>query len=516
MKRKMCRKGMVFLAFSMAAFLSACGGGETTETEPEKNGVMWMMEQMKEEKAKNASIAAEEEESKSHVGEGKTVKIKDAKDLERFRDRVNEGEAALEGILEGDIDLSSVCSESAGNWVPIQNYNGSFEGGGHMITGLYIVTDGEESVGLFGETDKDAVIQNLGVEDSVIQGAGYVGAVAGECRGTLVNCWSDSQVTAYGESCGGVAGYAKNLTGCWNLGEVNGAESWTGGVVGEMSGTITDCYNEGTVHGQDFYTGGVIGLMGNENQYAAAVAASGCYNTGKVRGEIYAGGVIGYAFNAWIDKCWNTAEVESPLTAGGIVGYANGKDYEVLMTNCFNKGKVSGLWEGVKSYYGNKYVFEEQDIGGLAGRFFKSAMVNCYNTGELFGSESEARFFRVGGLAGQAYDTYDSHFYNSFAACRIDVRSENAYIQGIGAGARWQQCDNLFFLEGTQSEMPEGSSIWKVTPESFTDGTVLDVLQGWPANGSETRQEWLERFDGREYEISGWKAGDESPCFDWE
>ena len=67
-------------------------------------------------------------------------------------------------------------------------------------------------------------------------------------------------------------------------------------------------------------------------------------------------------------------------------------------------------------------------------------------------------------------------------------------IQGIGAGARWQQCDNLFFLEGTQSEMPEGSSIWKVTPESFTDGTVLEVLQGWPANGSETRQEWLERF----------------------
>ena len=56
----------------------------------------------------------------------------------------------------------------------------------------------------------------------------------------------------------------------------------------------------------------------------------------------------------------------------------------------------------------------------------------------------------------------------------------------------------------------------KVTPESFTDGTVLEVLQGWPANGSETRQEWLERFDGREYEISGWKAGDESPCFDWE
>ena len=91
MKRKMCRKGMVFLAFSMAAFLSACGGGETAETEPEKNGAMWMMEQMKEEKAKNASIAAEEEESKSHVGEGKTVKIKDAKDLERFRDRVNEG-----------------------------------------------------------------------------------------------------------------------------------------------------------------------------------------------------------------------------------------------------------------------------------------------------------------------------------------------------------------------------------------------------------------------------------------
>ncbi len=516
MKGRIRKKGIAIALVSLAALLSACSGGEKGETEAEKSGVVWVADQLKEEMEKNGSIAAAEEESKSHVGEEKTVKIKDAKDLERFRDRVNEGEVALEGILESDIDLSSLCSESAGNWEPIENYNGNFDGGGHKITGLYIVTEEEKSVGLFGETDDEAVIQNLGVEASVIQGSGYVGAVAGECRGTLMNCWSDSQVTAYGESCGGVAGFAKNMTGCWNLGDINGVQSWTGGVVGEMGGTISDCYNEGTVHGQDFYTGGVIGLMGNESNITEQVSASNCYNTGKVRGEIYTGGVIGYAYNAWIDKCWNTAEVESPVTAGGVIGYSSGNEYEVLMTNCFNKGKVSVIWEGVKSYYDNKYIFQDQEIGGLAGRFFRSAMVNCYNTGELSSNQSEARFLQVGGLAGKAYDSFESWFYNSFAACPINIHHDKAYINGIGASL--QECDNTFFLEGHQKEasMRTGEGNPGNAPESFTDGTVLEALQGWPANGSESKQEWLERFDDRGYELSGWKAGSESPCFDWE
>ena len=235
-----------------------------------------------------------------------------------------------------------------------------------------------------------------------------------------------------------------------------------------------------------------------------------------MRGEIYAGGVIGYAYNAWIDRCQNTARVESPFTAGGIVGYSHGDNYEVLMTNCFNKGTVAVVWEGVKSFYDGKYVFEDQELGGLAGRFSCSAIVNCYNTGELSAVSSEASSLLVGGLAGRAFGRYSSHFYNSFARCHIDVRHEDPHIDGIGSYG--EQCDNTFFLEGTQKESSNllGDGDPGNAPETFTDGTVLAALQGWPENGSEKKQEWLDRFDELGYELSGWKAGEENPVFEWE
>ncbi len=511
---KLSRKAVLIIC--LAAGLSGCGGSETEETQDGKNGAALLADQLKEEMEESRAAAAAEEEAQSHVGEDKTVRIKEEKDLITFRDRVNEGEVALEGILEADLDLSSICSESTGSWEPIEQYNGIFDGGGHTISGLYIRTDVEQPAGLFGETDEEAVIQNLGVVDSVIEGVDYVGAIVGKCNGSLKNCWSDSQVFSDGEAAGGVAGFARDLTGCYNLGEVTGGASWIGGVVGEMSGTITDCYNQGTVVGNDFYTGGVAGLIGNESHQSMQVTAVNCSNQGPVRGEIYTGGVIGYAYNAWIDRCQNTGSVECPFTAGGIVGYSYGDDYEVLMTNCFNKGSVTVVWEGVKSFYDGRYVFEDQELGGLAGRFNRSGIVNCYNTGELSAVSSEASSLLVGGLVGQPFGTYSSYFYNSFAKCHFNVQHENPRIDGIGSYG--EQCDNTFFMEGTQKESSNllGDGDPGNAPETFTDGTVLAALQGWPENGSEKKQEWLERFDELGYELSSWKAGEENPVFEWE
>ena len=199
---KLSRKAVLIIC--LAAGLSGCGGSETEETQDEKNGAAWLADQLKEEMEESRAAAAAEEEAQSHVGEDKTVRIKEEKDLITFRDRVNEGEVALEGILEADLDLSSICSESAGSWEPIEQYNGIFDGGGHTISGLYIRTDVEQPAGLFGETDEEAVIQNLGVVDSVIEGVDYVGAIVGKCNGSLKNCWSDSQVFSDGEAAGGV------------------------------------------------------------------------------------------------------------------------------------------------------------------------------------------------------------------------------------------------------------------------------------------------------------------------
>lgn len=56
--------------------------------------------------------------------------------------------------------------------------------------------------------------------------------------------------------------------------------------------------------------------------------------------------------------------IDGGIYAGGAIGELNGHDDESLMTNCFNKGDVSVVREGVKSFYDNKYVFKDQEPSG--------------------------------------------------------------------------------------------------------------------------------------------------------
>ena len=83
--------------------------------------------------------------------------ISTAADLLWFANEVNGGNNKINGVLMNDIDLSTVCSATLGNWTPIgteANYfEGSFDGRGFTVKNLYYnnTTEGEgEDVGLFG------------------------------------------------------------------------------------------------------------------------------------------------------------------------------------------------------------------------------------------------------------------------------------------------------------------------------------------------------------------------------
>ena len=52
------------------------------------------------------------------------------------------------------------------NWTPIQQYDGTFDGAQHTISGIYCVSDTIEEAGIFQNTIDNAIVENIGVLDS--------------------------------------------------------------------------------------------------------------------------------------------------------------------------------------------------------------------------------------------------------------------------------------------------------------------------------------------------------------
>lgn len=52
------------------------------------------------------------------------------------------------------------------NWTPIQQYDGTFDGARHTISGIYCVSDTIEEAGIFQNTIDNAIVENIGVLDS--------------------------------------------------------------------------------------------------------------------------------------------------------------------------------------------------------------------------------------------------------------------------------------------------------------------------------------------------------------
>ena len=136
--------------------------------------------------------------------------ITTAAELSWFADKVNNDNAnysSKNAVLIADIDLEGSATNT---WTPIGNttnqFKGTFDGGGHKITGLYINRSGNSN-GLFGYLGSGGEIKYLGVEGTVT--CGYaVGGVCGYSEGTISGCYNNGAVSCIGRL-GGVCGYNK-------------------------------------------------------------------------------------------------------------------------------------------------------------------------------------------------------------------------------------------------------------------------------------------------------------------
>lgn len=199
------------------------------------------------------------------------------------------------------------------SWTPIADcmedhitqYSGTFDGNNKTVSGLYF-NGNSTRIGLFGSSESDGNIKNVGVVDSYFKGNDFVGGVCGRNSGTITNCYNAGNLTAIESS------------------------ATIGGICGYNDGTVTNCYNTGTVTatGQVASVGGVCGC--------STAPISNCYNIGTVTATSSStdiSGICGYNFGP-ITNCYYLADTEDENGGKTAAQFASGEIAYLLSQGC--------------------------------------------------------------------------------------------------------------------------------------------------------------------------------------
>ena len=229
-------------------------------------------------------------------------------------------------------------------WTPIADwmgnrttqYSGTFDGNNKTVSGLYFNGD-STCIGLFGSSESDGNIKNVGVVDSYFKGNDHVGGVCGNNAGTITNCYNAGNLTAIesGATIGGICGYNNGgtVTNCYNTGTVTatGTVAFVGGVCGCSTELILNCYNIGTVTAasSDADISGICGYNFGPIKNCYYLADTEDENGGKTDAQ-FVSGEVAYL----LSQGCTVGEGEDAVTySGSVWGQAlggNGDTYPVL------------------------------------------------------------------------------------------------------------------------------------------------------------------------------------------
>ena len=249
--------------------------------------------------------------------------VTSADGLMNVAELVNGGKTDINITLDKNIDLTGK------DWTPIgtdydNSYTGTFDGGGHTITGLTFTTN-DEYAGLFGWLNKAGTVKNVVMEGVQITSnqiyGGSIGGVVGYSWGTIENCSVSGSVsgTVY---VGGVVGAQidGSITGCSSSATVKGMVD-VGGVAGQTNGgaTLTACYATGNViieidPVKNISGGGLVGMNGG-NGLLACYATGNVTSTGSSTGNVHIFGLLGDNYTTVTACYWKNNQERGYKTA---------------------------------------------------------------------------------------------------------------------------------------------------------------------------------------------------------
>ena len=244
-------------------------------------------------------------------------------------------------VLDNDLVLESADT------LPIPTFGGTFDGGGHTISGLAI-DDSISPAGLFGVVQKSGVVKNLHIEGTVAPSGDSqnLGGIAGENHGTIESCTFNGSVSGK-RNIGGIAGQ-NAATGVIRSCEAAGAvfgQNMTGGLVGCNLGAVVSSKNRAYVNVES--SDPTIDLDDLSLEFSLDLSKLSQLDTVSVSTDT--GGAAGYSSGA-ISECVNEAAVgyqHIGYNVGGIAGRSSGQ-----IRSCTNQGAVCG----------------RKDVGGIAGQ----------------------------------------------------------------------------------------------------------------------------------------------------
>lgn len=358
--------------------------------------------------------------------------------------------------LANDLDLSDIA-----DWTPIGNgsrsgnaadgnsFKGTFDGQGHIITGLNITSGSDDNaVGLFGVVD-GGTVKNVELKDVTINASSS--ELTGAAVGFLTGGGVVDEVTVSGE-----------IT----------ANKGVGGVVGRatVSATISNCENSATINATSGNAGGIIGAAyytSSGNVYTgenAALVIGNCTNSGDVTTSAggYTGGIVGLS-SVSVTNCTNTGDVKGANTSvGGIVGEQK-ESGEVIgcanngtvtnTANAYGTGGIVGWVRYPASEAGSGKAYEVQNIIIVKGNT---------NTASIVGGSD------AGGIVGTVYN-YAVVTENNNSAASLSSSSFAAGIVG-----------NVQFDNTNANDLVNGTS-WMV---EVTENTSTTALENMTVNGT--------------------------------
>jgi hypothetical protein len=296
-------------------------------------------------------------------------------DLDAVRDNLTGNHILmndLDSTTAGYAELASPTANQGKGWEPIGTewigLRGTFDGQGYEVRDLFINRPDEGLVGLFGEVDRGAIIENIGVVNVTVTGKGGVGGLVGDnYGGTVSNSYCTGNVTA-DRGVGGLGGgnsLAGAVSNSYFAGSVTGGD-YVGGLLGtNYDGSVSNCHSTGSVTGYSF-VGGLIG----ENLFDAV---SNSYSTGSVTGNEDVGGLVGYNYGdgGTVSDSFATGSVIGNSLVGGLVGE---NKLEGTVNKSYSTGSVTG----------------NSTVGGLVGLNSNATVSNSFWDTETSGQSTSA------------------------------------------------------------------------------------------------------------------------------